>query len=173
MKPLFKKDHVYGHIVKFLYANADKEYYFEALKDKFKDVNASYLNKQLKYLEKDKLIIKEIDLSNKTDEQLNVIKENIQVDRYRISHKGFLFICNLENSNRANLQSRVAIWLSIIALLITLGGAIIELKKSKNEQPISVEIHNENSIAPSDTFKIHLNKVNKTLIQRTRPLVLP
>jgi hypothetical protein len=113
---IFKRKHLYGQVLTYLYENAEKEIQFIDIIDKINAMEED-TERQLYYLIKDELVVKEIEKRSGTNIKT---QEHGDFDflSYRISHKGFQFIRQLET---AKLNKKLGLWslsLSIISIIV-------------------------------------------------------
>jgi|GEM_PF-2260631 DNA-binding PadR family transcriptional regulator len=140
---MFKKQHVYGKVLLYLYNNPDKRFDVTYLHEQFPKVAPTYLKTVIDWLDKDGLIIKETETYR---------------DIYRISYQGFAFINDLKHKRQSRNINSIAIIAACVGILVNFFVLNHNPAISKVDiiNPIKVQ-----SIKNTDTVKGTLKKKQK------------
>jgi|GEM_PF-2634321 len=155
---IFSDEHVYGHVLEFLYLNADKRYGFNNLSSEFGSVDQGYLRTCLTWLKNDKLI--QVESHDYVNINLETgMGKDVTDELYRISYEGFKFIFNLKSTRKTHAQSIVAIVISAVAVVISLASFAIDDKRNLGNSETQI-IYNGVGNIHSDT--LHSQSTEKT-----------
>ena len=114
---LFKKGHIYGEILLFLYNNAEYRYELLRIKESISDVDIKHFYEVINWLLADNLIVTEVySIENEPE---------LDLDVYRISYQGFTFIKDLKEKRSSRIFNSISILTACLGIVIASGFNII------------------------------------------------